>query len=183
MRTILQDKFTGPNGTALAAHSPNIGGPWTDGTPGLKIQGNKLTGSGAVGISSAPMITKTARLRATIDLNGMDANSVVRFTLGDVAATKSASFEIKGDSAIFIETFSPTLPYLSVTGTLVAVPAGEHLLDLHLSPSRMLVMFGGLLLANFPRVVPLVGGIEIVRIEMDVAAGTFPLIENLLATS
>lgn len=57
----LQDSFTGANGTALSAHSPEVGGPWTL-TGVIEIQGNKakflsLAPTRAFAFATAPMTT------------------------------------------------------------------------------------------------------------------------------
>ena len=69
MTTLLRDTFTGADGTAIAAHMPNLGGPWISDTPGFKIQGNRLGTTATSQECHVDLpVGKTARISATFDV-------------------------------------------------------------------------------------------------------------------
>jgi len=93
----LFDQFYGSNGTALAAHTPDVGGPWVDDTPGLQIQGNTLEQSVDSPKSHTEFSGRILTLQVLVDLNVCDDGNFVRMTLGDDAGTNKVQTTLYGD--------------------------------------------------------------------------------------
>lgn len=183
MGTILQDKFVGANGTALADHVPIVGGPWSSPGPGLVIQSNKLTGSDAAAASSAPMLTKTCRARLTFDMNAADGGSLFIVEMTDTAVDNYAVFQLKADSNFSVDVATPDDPFVSVAGELPPIAAGPHLLDMQINASRLRVAIDGILVVECPRTILLANALTLFNLKLNVAAGLYPKFSDLLVTN
>lgn len=70
---VFEDLFTGVNGTALASHTPNTGGAWTDHAAGFQIQGNQLSFTNTTADSSNDMGAADGTYEFTANMpNGAD---------------------------------------------------------------------------------------------------------------
>jgi hypothetical protein len=65
--TLLRDSFTGADATALASHTPEVGGPWTDHNSVLHLTGNALAvAAGGAGSGSAQVNRANVRIVGTL---------------------------------------------------------------------------------------------------------------------
>jgi hypothetical protein len=78
----LFDTFQGVNGTALAAHTPNVGGPWVSGTAGWQIQSNHAKQMVDAAESHVEVAGKILLAQLIVNLNGIDTNNSLTVKLG-----------------------------------------------------------------------------------------------------
>ena len=79
---IFLDTFTDTNGTALASHTPDVGGAWTDVTPGWEIQGNKAQSTTNLSISTMDAGESDVLLESIIQSDTPEASVgfILRYT-------------------------------------------------------------------------------------------------------
>lgn len=87
--SICKDLFVDPNGTAIAAHTPNEGGPWTSEVVGWAIQSNKLQPDQEASCT-VPCNFPTARARLTLDRNGANTGAIAAVFTPDIVADDSS---------------------------------------------------------------------------------------------
>lgn len=180
MRTLLLDKFTDTNGTALNAHDPDVGGPWTQVGAGLVIQGNKLTGSDASGECSAPLGSRLLQMDFTFDLNGMDAGSAFTIFAEKDGETNTYQWvQITGDGNIQFdnEKQAGADDYVTLP---TRVTSGDHRVSIVMGPSQSSVYLDGALLVRFKRQPLPSDEMGTLHVKITAAAGTYPLISDLL---
>lgn len=72
----LIDTFTDANGTALAAHTPEVGGPWSTAGGAVTIQGNKVQFTTASPTAFVPGGPGDFDATATVQLGGLTATMI-----------------------------------------------------------------------------------------------------------
>jgi len=180
LRTLLQDKFTGANGTALSAHTPNIGGPWTQVGAGLVIQGNKLTGSDASGECKTPIGSRVCDLTIGMNYNGMLDGSVTIWIENDGETNDYTWFNVKDDGTILLDAQKhggyESLGY----GYKTALTSGENILRLQVTPSRQIISNNGQVIWSAQRRIDPETTLDTLHVKIEVASGAYPLLDNLL---
>jgi hypothetical protein len=79
---LLKDLFDGANNTTLANHTPNVGGPWVDANPGIKIEGNKAQPTDNSGDSEVTIPdTKIVSVQAVVNTGNLANTSALSFGL------------------------------------------------------------------------------------------------------
>lgn len=183
MRTLLKDLFTGANGTAIAAHSPNVGGPWTSPHAGWVLASNKLTFNQASVEAYAPAGSRVVRLACNFDMNGADASSSIRIKIQDIASPDNYLVAIfAGDGSAQWDCWGQIGSIdLNETDT-VTYYTGPHFLEMVVGPSRCQVSVDGLKRFDCPR--PFASDLEMGYVSLlgGRAAGTYPTIDNLIVT-
>lgn len=151
---LFQDNCVGVNGTALAAHTPDLGGPWVDDTPGFKIEGNTIQNTGGNPVSHVEIgARKTMNLSAILDLNGCDPNNFGEFRLSDDLNNNALAFTFNGDGSIdcparsaggnYWDTGSQGNPFLPLPGPRV--------IQVSIGPDLLLCKVGGVVVFTAPR--------------------------------
>jgi len=184
MFAIVQDKFTGANGTALAAHTPDIGGPWTDSGVGLQLSGNKVTGTDAQGISTIPINKKTARAFITLDKNGMDAGSIVSVRIANAVNGYALTMKIFGNDDFVLDQYGNAgADFVSMSGTVAGMGAVQKLM-LALTPGEAVVLVNSRVIYRAKKIYdPGDLLVALLRLEINRGAGTFPTFDDLVITN
>lgn len=149
---LFKDTFQGVDGTALAAHSPLVGGPWTDPVPGLQLQSNHLEATGD-SASEAPLGKRTATVVMDVDYNGMDNSTLLQVGPQTGDLLNKITVQIYGNGDITLETWAVNgLPKFN--GPLTTGPRnGAHTVVLVVSALWAKVLLDGALLIQVPRIV------------------------------
>lgn len=182
MYQTLLDYFTDANGTAIAAHTPNVGGPWTSSNAGLVIQSNKLTGSDALGVAHAPHGRKTMQMSFTLDFNGMDNGSSVKLIVGDdTTPSNGLELTISGDGSMELLQHVGGVSLMDAYNQHAVTP-GIFNVRVVCGPSIMSVFMNGKLYCSLPRELPLSIVLEVIQLSFAVAAGLYPTLDALIVT-
>lgn len=180
MRTILQDKFTGANGTALSAHSPDVGGPWTQVGAGLVLLNGKLTANDASAECTCPIGARVIDLSFDLDYNGMNDGSVTIWVENDGETNDYTWFNVKDDLTILLDAQKhggfESLGY----GYKTARSPGLNSIRVQVTPSRQIISNNGVIIWNTLRRVDPDVLLETLHLKIEVASGTYPLLDNLL---
>lgn len=179
----LKDTFTDANGTAIASHTPEVGGPWTSPNPGCVIQSNALTGSDATGSCSAPLKGKTARMLATINLNGCDNGTTLQMYIYNNAGGQELTFYVDGTGQLLPTQDDAAGGEIDTHVYSPFVGAGDHKLLMQVTASRCIIALDGVVLVNQPRIFSSALDMDIVLIRIDRAAGTYPLVKDMVITN
>ncbi len=98
---LLYDTFNGPNGTALQAHAPIIGGAWTDLVAGLIIESNTLqVQNGPYRYSKNSVGTGYGRVDLEVQWLTTGNPDVVYFGCGFNGASTGIAFEIQTNGSV-----------------------------------------------------------------------------------
>lgn len=184
MLTSVEDRFTGANGTALAAHTPNIGGPWVDFTPGLQLAGNKLTGTNATALSEIRLPGKTVTVHFDFEPNGMAAPTFFSVEIGNfVAPTNFVHLSILASGIVNVEVSKAGAPTENTTGTVFGyLGTGLNRFKFGINASEVFAFLNGRRIWAAPRALPKTMLVDWLDLRIDRVAGTFPLIDNLVVT-
>lgn len=177
---LLLDTFNGVNGTALAAHTPVVGGPWTDNDAGLQIMNNKLVGSGANDDSTAPIFSKTLSVQFAFNMNlAEDASQIILGFYRDDVFDTGVEFRVKGTGDVGFDIYNGGGH--SYNGLVQFFdPAIDHLAVLLVAAGYASLALDGRLLFRCPRFLLPSTFFTLVDLTMKVAAGASPNISRLL---
>lgn len=100
--TLLFDKFNGVDGTALAAHAPDIGGPWVDDTPGLQLNGNQCLQTANASQSHVEMAPRIVHVSAVALMAGVDPANFLSISIANDAGSDTAEIQVTGDGTLTI---------------------------------------------------------------------------------
>lgn len=106
MPIVLLDTFEDADGVALADHSPEIGGPYTDDTPGWEILGNKLVETSASQVATFPFGYRTGWVEFTWDKGAMDPADSFTAGLGNPALTHGVFPFVQGGQSCDAHAFA-----------------------------------------------------------------------------
>ncbi len=101
--TLLHDLFEGVDGTALQAHSPNIGGPWVDLVAGLQIESDSLEAqSGVLRRSINTVGTGYGTLTVEAQFLTLANADSIYFGCGFSGATPGIFFEVQQTGSLVL---------------------------------------------------------------------------------
>lgn len=157
MGTLLLDNFVGVNGTHLAAHTPDVGGPWVDGTAGWQIQSNHAKQTVDVNESHVEVGRKIEQVSCVANFAGCDPSNSLVLILGNDAGTEQVFLKVSNGPFLTAEVV------ILVTGdtyecdvTLPPTfdPAVDHAMGIVLGPDSVTFTLDGAIWAKCPRQLP-----------------------------
>ncbi len=149
------DTFVGVDGTALAAHTPNVGGPWVDDVPGWKIENNAAEQKVNAALSHFQLSQKTVLFNLVFDMNGADNANFISIYLGDDPGTTAVILTVTGTGFVEVIVQSPGNAFTDNSfqaGTLD--PALPHTLQMRYGPDLLKVNLDGSILEWVRRFLP-----------------------------
>lgn len=174
---LLRDNFVGVNGTALAAHAPDEGGPWVDDVVGWVIESNKLTALAGSPKSHAPAPCRNGQFSMTVDLNACPGQLFL--SLQDDAGNIQVGVNLR--FADHPQGFDQDVPgdpnhYETHPGYL---SAGPHSILVQYTVSRYSLFVDNQLVATAPRLNPRNANLTRFVINTDQAAVPYPIMSAL----
>lgn len=152
---LLRDTFQGTGPTAIAAHTPQVGGPWTSDSVGFTVQTNRLDQSADNPAARVSMGRKTARVQVDIELHGMDPANYLNFYLRDDSGANELQVDVLGDGSWTIALAAggnSTIFNSLIAGQAAAVPlVGRSVLSMAVGPSICTVLLNSRMLYASPR--------------------------------
>jgi hypothetical protein len=151
---LFADRFDAVNGTALAAHTPDVGGPWVDDTPGWQIFSDTPTQTADNAESHSEVTSPTMRAAWRYGTNGMAAGNKIGFFVLDNLNNNAFGVEIFGDGHVVCYVTLASTPILqqaippAQSGVLLA---GSEWLELHVAPDRCTITINGQRVYDIPR--------------------------------
>lgn len=100
MGLFLYDTFHGVNGTHLAAHTPEVGGPWVDDTPGFQINGNQIIATADNCASHVEMSGSTMSLHVECNLPFVDPANFLTFSFANDVGNETLEVQIYGNGTL-----------------------------------------------------------------------------------
>lgn len=151
-----KDSFTGINGTHLAAHTPDVGGPWVDDTPGWQIQANKAKATVDNCASHVEIaLPKIWQLAAVINFGGQAAPAAgVELIIGDDASANYLDCLITDED---VNVSANLVAGTAADGDSFPVVSGlpgitnPFVFQVNFGPDLCTVMIDGVTVARFPR--------------------------------
>lgn len=154
MSTLLLDKFVGANGTHLAAHTPDIGGPWVDGTAGWQIDSNQALQTVNANQSHVEVGRKICAASMLVNLNGCDPGNLIEFAIADDAFANQIVMVFGGDGGLrcLVNATGISFPYEADVTTVPPLNiAVDHTLAMILGPDVCQFVLDGTTYAICPR--------------------------------
>lgn len=178
---MLLDNFVGVNGTALAAHSPDVGGPWVSGTAGWVIESNKLTVIANLNPDShAPLFRRIARASLLFNGHSMNASDHFEISIQDAASspTNQVQAQVYGTGQVNLNELDAANndPF---AGYQIANIAGENELDLFVGYDVYQLRVNGLLIAQMPRPILKTQSLLFLSLTGTFSNSPYPLLERL----
>lgn len=175
---VLEDLFTDADGTALAAHTPNVGGPWTDSIAGWEIQGNKASAANNPSESIVPVGLRNLTAIFGIDLNGATDGSItirLQNTGDDTDFNVKITWEGAGDIRVY-DNNQQLMRGLPDVGTF----AGTFTLKMAIGNGKFLLYLDNVLLFAYQHSWPPGVIVDELRINAAQASGNKILIDSVL---
>lgn len=150
----LFDLFSGVDGTALPAHTPNNGGPWVDDTPGWQLLGNQAAQAADNAKTHVEFSSRVAAAQVTFNLNGADPANQLQLDLSDAAQANGIRLIVLGTGQCEFLTeigssgLSDQFGYQPSCGIN---PVGVHVAKLVLGPDQVQCFIDGRLFGTAPR--------------------------------
>jgi len=169
LAVLLQDNFDGANGTHLANHTPQVGGPWVDDVAGWQLLSNHATG------------TQTAQDASVTLENKRTARVSLDFAMGNVASDDEFQVRLLDDGGIAVEvSLSKDAQVLTwdvqgnqvITSTDLSLGSGSHTLKMDLGPGTFEYSLDGVVRWNCPRGQVVPGTLDTAHIYLAQTANT-----------
>jgi len=179
--TRVKDLFTGVNGTALASHTPNVGGPWDDIDAGWEIQGNKCQADVNEAWSSIDTAGRTADIRFNFDLNGMeDASDLYVEIADDDGEANLVAASIFGTGEIRLFQIGSGVPTSILVFVVPSLATGVHAFRMLIGPGTVSLFVDGVEYFKVPRFIPATMNLSFFYLFISASSGTFPILDDLL---
>lgn len=147
---LLDDDFHGVNGTALAAHSPPEGGPWTDDTVGWQIESNQAVMNAADPVSHVPIGSRNFQAYFLVDTNSAGGAVYTRWTFENNAKDTLFSFQLWGDTTFqLVQSVGPE--NRTFENSVAAAALGQVRIDMFCTTSFLGVLLNNQPLVRLPR--------------------------------
>lgn len=174
----LLDNFVGANGTALASHSPDTGGPWTDQSAGWQIESNAAQANTDGCASHAPVNQKISTAQVKFNLNGMIAGAAFGCQMID-GTDNGWGFSITGAGVwtARVDTTAYGGVYQQVSHASFA--SGDHLLQVNWGPTLVKFILDGNVVAVMPRAVPTTTPLPTFYMSASFASGNGPIVKQV----
>lgn len=176
----LLDTFTGVNGTAIAAHAPNVGGPWTSVAPGFTIQSNKLVADPAAQ-ATAPFLRNWGRVDLTFDLGTFGEADVLTFGIGNAVGDNAIQAEIQ-DQSVILAVYQASELVCTAALRALALNALGNIASLQVGPGFVQLTINGVFIGKIPRVFTNGYVLDAVLLDWLSAGATSPLIRKIAAS-
>jgi hypothetical protein len=149
------DMFVGVNGTHLAAHTPDVGGPWLDDTPGWQIESNHAQQMVDSADSHVESGGKILAMAAVVNVNGIDASNLLNLWLADDAGANGVKLSIFNLGNISVNMYLATANAADMDtfdAPLLFDPTQDVMILLAAGPDVMTFRQNGRVLWQLPRI-------------------------------
>lgn len=178
--TFLKDTFDGANGTNLANHTPEIGGPWH------RITGNAtLVGNEAVFPSNAaysiPLQGLSGKLSLGFNLGNISAGHLSVYVNKDDTGNQYLGAEINGSGEMYVNGYDdPAGQPTTCEWDKIVDSSGNHTLVMQFGPAENTVLLDGQKVYQGSRAWPGNEGITLLQIGTNGLTGGNVSLQNVV---